>query len=96
MVIFKVVIGAGDKLELGTHALAHDVHRRHRLLHLGRVALRVGFHLRYENVVTLPRARGQLECRLHRRAFHICAGTGPTPPTSAPGLGPPLPHLHWD
>ena len=27
---------------------------------------------------------------------HICAGTGPTPPTSAPGLGPPRPHLHRD
>ena len=27
---------------------------------------------------------------------HICSGTGPTPATSAPGLGPPLPHLHRD
>ena len=25
---------------------------------------------------------------------HICTGTGLTPPTSAPGLGSPLPHLH--
>jgi hypothetical protein len=24
---------------------------------------------------------------------HICMGTGPTPATSAPGLGPPRPHL---
>ena len=27
---------------------------------------------------------------------HICTGTGPTPPTSAPGLGSPLQHLHRD
>jgi hypothetical protein len=27
---------------------------------------------------------------------HICAGTRPTPPTSAPGLGSPRPHLHRD
>jgi hypothetical protein len=27
---------------------------------------------------------------------HICAGTGLTPATSAPGLGSPLPHLHRD
>ena len=27
---------------------------------------------------------------------HICAGTGLTPPTSAPELGSPLPHLHRD
>ncbi len=27
---------------------------------------------------------------------HICAGTGLTPSTSAPGLGSPLPHLHRD
>ncbi len=29
---------------------------------------------------------------------HICTGTGLTPPTFAPGLGSPLPHLHrdWD
>ena len=25
---------------------------------------------------------------------HICTGTGPTPATPAPELGPPLPHLH--
>ena len=33
---------------------------------------------------------------LHRdwaRPRHICTGTGPAPATSAPGLGPPLPHL---
>jgi hypothetical protein len=29
-------------------------------------------------------------------ACHIRAGTGPTPPTSAPGLGPPRPHLRRD
>jgi hypothetical protein len=28
--------------------------------------------------------------------YHIRTGTGPTPPTSAPGLGPPLPHPHRD
>jgi hypothetical protein len=27
---------------------------------------------------------------------HICTGTGLAPPTSALGLGSPLPHLHWD
>ena len=27
---------------------------------------------------------------------HICTGTGPAPATSAPGLGPPQPHLHRD
>ena len=27
---------------------------------------------------------------------HICTGTGPTAATSAPGLGPPPPHLHRD
>ena len=27
---------------------------------------------------------------------HIGAGTGPAPATSAPGLGPPEPHRHWD
>ncbi len=27
---------------------------------------------------------------------HICTGTGLIPPTSAPGLGPPHPHLHRD
>ncbi len=27
---------------------------------------------------------------------HICTGTGPTPPTSAPGLGATRPHLRWD
>ena len=27
---------------------------------------------------------------------HICAGTGLIPPTSAPGLGSPLPHLRRD
>jgi hypothetical protein len=27
---------------------------------------------------------------------HICAGTGLTPATSAPGLASPLPHLHCD
>ena len=26
----------------------------------------------------------------------ICTGTGPTAATSAPGLGAPPPHLHWD
>jgi hypothetical protein len=30
------------------------------------------------------------------RPCHICAGTGRTPATSAPGLGSPLPHLHRD
>ena len=30
------------------------------------------------------------------RPAHICAGTGLAPPTSAPGLGSPLPHLHRD
>ena len=30
------------------------------------------------------------------RHAHICTGTGPTPPRSAPGLGPPWPHLHRD
>ena len=38
---------------------------------------------------------------LHSSAYacqpcHICTGTGLTPATSAPGLGSPLPHLHWD
>ena len=36
---------------------------------------------------------------LHRdwaHPSHICTGTGPAPPTFAPGLGPPLPHLHGD
>ena len=36
---------------------------------------------------------------LHRdwaRASHICSWTGLAPPTSAPGLGSPLPHLHRD
>ena len=28
--------------------------------------------------------------------FHICAGTGLNPPTSAPGPGSPLPHLRRD
>jgi hypothetical protein len=28
--------------------------------------------------------------------YHICAGTGLTPGTSAPRLGSPLPHLRWD
>jgi hypothetical protein len=35
--------------------------------------------------------------RLHRdwaRPAHICTGTGLIPPTSAPRLGPPRPHLH--
>jgi hypothetical protein len=31
-----------------------------------------------------------------RGNFCICAGTGLTPPTSAPGLGAPLPRLHRD
>jgi hypothetical protein len=30
------------------------------------------------------------------KTCHICAGTGPTAATSAPGLGSPLPHLHRD
>jgi hypothetical protein len=30
------------------------------------------------------------------KTCHICAGTGPTAATSAPGLGRPLPHLHQD
>ena len=30
----------------------------------------------------------------HSSTSHICTGTGPTPATSAPGLGPPLPDLH--
>jgi hypothetical protein len=36
---------------------------------------------------------------LHRdwaHPAHICAGTGLAPPTSAPGLGSPRPHLHRD
>jgi hypothetical protein len=47
---------------------------------------------------------------MRRHVAHVCAGTGLTPPTSAPGLGPPLPchiragtgltpalpHLCWD
>ena len=38
---------------------------------------------------------GDADCALH--ACHICTGTGLTPATSAPGLGPPLlPHLHRD
>jgi hypothetical protein len=32
----------------------------------------------------------------HADPFHICTGTGLTPSTSAPGLGPPLPHLRRD
>jgi hypothetical protein len=32
----------------------------------------------------------------HPCPCHICTGTGPTPPRSAPGLGPPWPHLHRD
>jgi hypothetical protein len=31
-----------------------------------------------------------------RTRCHICTGTGPAPATSAPGLGPTLPHLHRD
>jgi hypothetical protein len=34
--------------------------------------------------------------RVRRAVSHICAGTGLTPPTSAPGLGSPLPHLRQD
>jgi hypothetical protein len=30
------------------------------------------------------------------RPSHICTGTGLAPPTSVPGLGSPLPHLHRD
>jgi hypothetical protein len=33
---------------------------------------------------------------LQARAAHICVGTGLKPPTSAPGLGSPRPHLHRD
>jgi hypothetical protein len=31
-----------------------------------------------------------------RLPCHICTGTGPTPATSAGGLGSPLPHMHRD
>jgi hypothetical protein len=38
-----------------------------------------------------------LSCAFGRRALgHICAGTGLTPATSAPGPGPPFPHLQRD
>jgi hypothetical protein len=30
------------------------------------------------------------------KVAHICTGTGLTPATSAPGVGPPRPHLHRD
>jgi hypothetical protein len=33
---------------------------------------------------------------LDREVDVACTGTGLTPETSAPGLGSPLPHLHWD
>ena len=33
---------------------------------------------------------------VHLHLLHICAGTRLTHPTSAPGLGSPLPHLHRD
>ena len=32
--------------------------------------------------------------KVSQRRCHICAGTGLTPATSAPGLGSPLPRLH--
>ena len=41
----------------------------------------------------------QVKPHLHRdwaHLSHICAATGLSPPTSAPGLGSPLPHLHLD
>ena len=51
------------------------------------------FVLNYEKLyhkVTKIKARPRLPCR------RICAGTGLTPATSAPGLGSPLPHLRRD
>ena len=33
--------------------------------------------------------------RVPAHSCYICSGTGLAPATSAPGLGPPLPHLHW-
>ena len=43
-----------------------------------------------------PRAVVPCGNRVRRAVSHICAGTGLTPPTSAPGLGSPLPHLRQD
>ena len=37
-----------------------------------------------------------LDSRQVGHPAHICAGTGLTPPTSAPGLGSPRPHLRRD
>jgi hypothetical protein len=48
-------------------------------------------HLRQDWTPHLPHLRWD---SAHR--FHICAGTGLTPPTTAPGLGSPLPHLCRD
>ncbi len=48
--------------------------------------------------VLLPAVSAGLEDSMDdvRTAAHIRAGTGLTPPTSAPGLGSPRPHPHWD
>ena len=43
-----------------------------------------------------PRAVVPCGNRVRRAVSHICAGTGLTPPTSAPGLRPPPPHLRRD
>jgi hypothetical protein len=44
----------------------------------------------------LSDAVGRIRCARKRSACHICAGSGLTPHTSAPGVGSPRTHLHWD
>jgi hypothetical protein len=57
-------------------------------------------HVFVIEVLHLCARTGLTPCHLCTRTglapCHICARTGPTPATSAPGLGPPLPHLHQD
>jgi hypothetical protein len=48
-------------------------------------------HVRWDWGSPLPHLR-----RDWAHPAHICAGTGITPATSAPGLGSPPPHLRWD
>ena len=43
-----------------------------------------------------PPAHMRWDCARPLPPCHICTGTGPTPPASAPKRGAPLPHLHQD
>jgi hypothetical protein len=75
-----------------THDLPHAILCLQMSIEALETLCRIRAQPRVAEVLVDLLADGELQAR----AAHICVGTGLKPPTSAPGLGSPRPHLHRD